>query len=59
VHLAAVGLPILGDETYGVPYPGLNRQALHAVRIAFSHPISGADVNVESPVPVDLASVDW
>jgi 23S rRNA pseudouridine1911/1915/1917 synthase len=58
VHLAAVGLPILADTTYGVPYPGLNRQALHAVRIAFEHPISGEAVEVVSPVPQDLASVD-
>ena len=59
VHLAAVGLPILGDDTYGVAYPGLSRQALHAVRIAFNHPIYGTEVTVESPVPDDLASVDW
>ena len=58
VHLAAVGLPILGDKTYGVPHEGLGRQALHAARISFKHPVYGTHVVVESPVPDDLASVD-
>ena len=58
VHLAAVGLPILGDGTYGVEYPGLARQALHAVKLSFSHPISGEQISLEAPVPTDLAMVD-
>jgi 23S rRNA pseudouridine1911/1915/1917 synthase len=55
VHLAAIDLPVLGDRVYGVPAPGLRRQFLHAARLAFPHPFSSERVDVESPLPDDLA----
>jgi 23S rRNA pseudouridine1911/1915/1917 synthase len=55
VHLAAIGLPVVGDPVYGVPDPALGRQFLHATRLAFTHPFSGARVDVESPLPPELA----
>jgi 23S rRNA pseudouridine1911/1915/1917 synthase len=55
VHLGAIGLPVLGDSVYGVPDPALGRQFLHATRLAFTHPFSGERVDVESPLPPDLA----
>ena len=55
VHLAAVDLPVLGDRVYGVPAPGLRRQFLHAARLAFPHPFTFQRVDVESPLPDDLA----
>ncbi len=56
VHLAAIDLPVSGDPTYGVPGDlGLERQFLHAARLAFVHPLTGARVDVESPLPPDLA----
>jgi 23S rRNA pseudouridine1911/1915/1917 synthase len=55
VHLAAIGLPVVGDPLYGVPDPALGRQFLHATRLAFTHPFTGARVDVESPLPADLA----
>jgi 23S rRNA pseudouridine1911/1915/1917 synthase len=55
VHLAAIGLPVVGDPVYGVPDPALGRQFLHATRLAFTHPFTGAQVEVESPLPDDLA----
>ncbi len=55
VHLAAIDLPVLGDRVYGVPAPGLRRQFLHAARLAFPHPFTGERVDVESPLPDDLA----
>jgi 23S rRNA pseudouridine1911/1915/1917 synthase len=56
VHLAAIDLPVSGDPVYGVAGDlGLTRQFLHAGRLAFPHPISGAAVDVESPLPADLA----
>lgn len=58
VHLAAVGLPVLGDREYGVAHDGLTRQALHAVCLGFAHPISGEPIEVSAPLPDDLASVD-
>ena len=57
VHLAAIGLPVSGDPTYGVPEPGLERQFLHAGRLAFPHPVTGARVEAESPLPDDLRAV--
>ncbi len=54
VHLAAIGLPVVGDRVYGVPDPELERQFLHAWRLAFPHPVSGEQVEVESPLPADL-----
>jgi 23S rRNA pseudouridine1911/1915/1917 synthase len=55
VHLEAVGLPVSGDPVYGIPGDlGLSRQFLHAARLAFLHPFSDAQVEVESPLPDDL-----
>jgi 23S rRNA pseudouridine1911/1915/1917 synthase len=55
VHLAAIGLPVAGDPVYGRPQElGLERQFLHAARLAFTHPFTGARVDVESPLPEDL-----
>jgi 23S rRNA pseudouridine1911/1915/1917 synthase len=55
VHLAAIDLPVAGDPVYGRPGElGLGRQFLHARRLAFVHPITGAEVDVRSPLPDDL-----
>jgi 23S rRNA pseudouridine1911/1915/1917 synthase len=57
VHLAAIDLPVAGDPTYGVPRDlGLERQFLHAARLAFPHPATGAPVDVSSPLPPDLVA---
>jgi 23S rRNA pseudouridine1911/1915/1917 synthase len=55
VHLAAIGLPVVGDPVYGASEPALGRQFLHAARLAFTHPFTGERLEVESPLPVDLA----
>ncbi len=55
VHLAAIGLPVAGDPTYGTPEPGLRRQFLHAGHLAFLHPVTGERVEATSPLPADLA----
>jgi len=55
VHLRAIGHPICGDKDYGhAGLYGLDRQFLHAARLAFKHPVSGADVDVRSALPDDL-----
>ena len=54
VHLAAIGLPVVGDRLYGVPDERLDRQFLHAARLAFPHPFTGERVEAESPLPPDL-----
>jgi 23S rRNA pseudouridine1911/1915/1917 synthase len=69
VHLAYIGHPILGDATYGTGFKtkaallpsaaraaleALGRQALHAYRLGFEHPVSGENMNFRSELPPDL-----
>src|SRR5262249_46491351 len=67
VHLAASGLPIVGDPAYGRPsyarvrdaalkrrLAGFPRQALHAERVAFRHPATQEVVEIVAPFPPDL-----
>jgi len=55
VHLAAIGHAVCGDPLYGTSgYLGLSRQFLHAARLSFPHPVTGAEVDVRSPLPDDL-----
>jgi 23S rRNA pseudouridine1911/1915/1917 synthase len=55
VHLAAIGNPVSGDPQYGLRGRfGLDRQFLHAARLVFSHPVTGAVIDVVSPLPEDL-----
>ena len=56
VHLAAIDLPVVGDRVYGVPDKVLERQFLHAARLAFPHPITEEPVDLVSPLPADLAA---
>ena len=57
VHLQAIGHPVCGDPEYGAAgMLGLERQFLHAARLAFDHPFSGRRVDVSSPLPEDLAA---
>ena len=57
VHLAAIGLPVAGDPVYGVAGDlGLERQFLHAARLAFEHPLTAEPVEVETPLPEDLTT---
>jgi 23S rRNA pseudouridine1911/1915/1917 synthase len=57
VHLAAIDLPVAGDPVYGRPGEfELDRQFLHAARLAFPHPFTGEQVEADSPLPADLAA---
>jgi len=51
VHLAALGCPIAGDPFYGVADDPSPRMMLHACRLALPHPLTGAPLVFESPVP--------
>ncbi len=60
VHLASLGHPVVGDDTYGggggrrlVGLPP-NRHFLHAAWLRFKHPVSGAIHDIRSPLPADL-----
>jgi 23S rRNA pseudouridine1911/1915/1917 synthase len=60
VHLSSVGHPILGDARYGgggddARRLGLSRPFLHSWRIGFEHPVTGERIDVEDPLPDDLA----
>jgi 23S rRNA pseudouridine1911/1915/1917 synthase len=54
-HLLAIGHRVAGDPEYGGKgVLGLERQFLHAARLAFRHPVTGAAIEVRSPLPDDL-----
>lgn len=60
VHLASIGHPVVGDDTYGggggrrlVALPP-RRHFLHAAWLIFPHPVTGARLDVRSPLPADL-----
>jgi hypothetical protein len=53
--MAHIGHPLVGDPLYGgAPALGLARQALHAFRLAFAHPVTGASLAFHAPLPADL-----
>jgi 23S rRNA pseudouridine1911/1915/1917 synthase len=57
VHLHHLGYPVLGDKLYGGKRAGdYPRQMLHAWKLAFRHPRSGAEMSFEAPVPSDFAT---
>ncbi|HET6489286.1 MAG TPA: RluA family pseudouridine synthase [Syntrophales bacterium] len=69
VHLSSLGHPVVGDSVYGgskrtVETPEmravvkkLTRQALHAGRLSFAHPVTGQEMTFESPLPEDMDEV--
>ena len=68
VHMAHIGHPLVGDPAYGgrrqlragdpplvrAALQGFRRQALHAARLAFEHPVTGKAIDVQAPLPDDL-----
>lgn len=55
VHAASIGHPLLADALYGgAPAAGMQRQALHAWRLAFKHPVSGEQLVFKVPPPEDF-----
>ncbi len=61
VHLSHLGAPLLGDPRYGGPRRvgelRVPRVMLHARRLELSHPVTGAPLAFEAPVPEDFAAV--
>lgn len=53
-HLAAVGLPVIGDKIYSSGIGGNGPMQLHAGFVAFDHPRTGRRVEVTAPLPVDF-----
>ena len=55
VHFLALGHPVAGDPTYARRDAlGIGRQFLHSCRLSFTHPVTGREIDVESPLPADL-----
>ena len=72
VHMAEIGLPLIGDMVYGAGFKtkamalddacraaiaALGRQALHAATLGFAHPVTGEELLFESPLPPDMAAL--
>lgn len=73
VHMTSIGHPLIGDKMYKLPDAGLqnghvqdgstahgemiSRQALHASRLGFRHPLTGEDMLFEAPLPNDMANL--
>ena len=56
VHLSSIGHPVVGDALYGATGGILERNFLHAHRISFDSPTTGARISIESPLPPELSS---
>jgi 23S rRNA pseudouridine1911/1915/1917 synthase len=56
-HLASRGWPIVGDRTYGRADLRIARQALHAWRLSFLHPLTAARIDCEAPLPDDIMAL--
>lgn len=60
-HLSEQGYPLLGDQRYGGPQKmfdlEIKRPLLHAAKLAFKHPVTGAELEFSAPVPADMQNV--
>ena len=62
VHMTHIGHPLVSDPLYeGRAAAGMTRQALHAYRLAFDHPVSGQPMAFRAPLPTDMqhALAEW
>ena len=66
VHMASIGHPLLGDAAYGRTRPahrallaqlGFARQALHAARLGFIHPVTSCAMSFDSNIPADMQAL--
>lgn len=58
VHSKYIGHPILGDTLYGKASDKIKRQALHAYKVTFIHPISKEKIVLETELPLDMKILD-
>jgi 23S rRNA pseudouridine1911/1915/1917 synthase len=54
VHFAHLGHSVLGDTFYGIPFPPIKRQALHASALGFEHPRTGKWMSFTTELPEDM-----
>ena len=55
VHFASLDTPLVGDTMYGTPREDISRQALHCCYCKFIHPVTNEVIEIESPLPEDIA----
>lgn len=56
-HMASIGHPLAGDDMYGGSLDFIPRQALHCASVVFTHPVTSERVELESPLPKDIAAI--
>lgn len=54
VHFSYIGHPIIGDTLYGSVSSNISRQALHAYKVSFVHPIYKKEMNISCDLPQDM-----
>ena len=57
VHFAFLGTPLYGDRMYGEEHPIIGRQALHCGKVVFDHPVTKEKLELEAPLPEDMAAL--
>ena len=57
IHLKAMGFPLIGDYLYNPDMEWISRQALHAWKLSFIHPILGRPMSFRAPLPPDMRRV--
>ena len=57
VHMKHIGHPLIGDRLYNPDNTIMERQALHAQKLTFTHPVTGMNISITSDIPADMESV--
>lgn len=57
IHLKHLGYPLVGDYLYNPDMEFINRQALHAYHLRFSHPVTGEKMEFTAPLPEDMKTI--
>ena len=57
VHFSSLGTPLVGDTMYGTPNEYISRQALHCCYCKFIHPVTNKEIEIEAPLPDDIANL--
>ena len=57
VHMKHIGHPLIGDRLYNPDNRIMDRQALHAQKLTFTHPVTGMNISITSDIPADMESV--
>lgn len=57
IHMKYLGYPLIGDYLYNPDMEQIQRQALHAWKLSFVHPITGEEMQFTAPLPEDMMAV--